>query len=281
MNVSVAGMSSPAVKWSYFSRGSRAIWIVRSASTAFMLVLIKCRHPGRPARQGPMERSRSLWYRPVCEPSRPGGPGLDHCFWCIRQRGGNGWSCVEWQERLRPRLGNGSLMLVTSLYFLLALVICPLLVIGSVAAISRSWGRIGGTWLSAATQFSYALLPLGFSMWLSHYSFHFLGSYETLVPAMQQFVKNLGWHILGKPAWGLACCRPVAAWLPRLEIVSLDLGLLLSLYTGYRIALHHCSPRSRAIQAFLPWGLLIVGLFAIAVWIVLQPMQMRGTMPGG
>ena len=186
---------------------------------------------------------------------------------------------MEWQERLRPRLGNGSLMLVTSLYFLLALVICPLLVIG----LCCYQPFLGPNWrdlVIGCDQFSYALLPLGFSMWLSHYSFHFLGSYETLVPAMQQFVKNLGWHILGKPAWGLACCRPVAAWLPRLEIVSLDLGLLLSLYTGYRIALHHCSPRSRAIQAFLPWGL-IVGLFAIAVWIVLQPMQMRGTMPGG
>ena len=117
-------------------------------------------------------------------------------------------------------------------------------------------------------------------MWLSHYSFHFLGSYETVIPAMQRFVGDLGWHILGEPAWGLACCRPVAEWLPRLEIVSLDLGLLLSLYTGYRIALSQTPGRSRAIKTFLPWAALIVLLFAVGVWIVLQPMQMRGTISG-
>ena len=170
---------------------------------------------------------------------------------------------------------------MTSLYYLLGLVVLPLLAVGSAAALSHSWGRLEVNWLDVATRFSYSLLPLGFGMWLSHYSFHFLGSYETVVPATQRFVGDLGWHFLGEPAWGLACCRPVAEWLPRLEIVSLDLGLLLSLYTGYRIALSQIvSGDSRALKAFLPWGVLIVILFAVGVWIVLQPMQMRGTIPG-
>ena len=171
-------------------------------------------------------------------------------------------------------------MLVTSFYYLVGLLVLPLLVVGSVAALSRWWGRLGGDWLDVTTRFSYSLLPLGFGMWLSHYSFHFLGSYETVVPAAQRFVGDLGFPILGEPAWGLACCRPVAEWLPRLEIVSLDLGLLLSLYTGYRIALNQCPGRLRAVKAFLPWGVLIVVLFATGVWIILQPMQMRGTIPG-
>ncbi len=101
-----------------------------------------------------------------------------------------------------------------------------------------------------------------------------------MVPAAQRFVAGLGWPILGEPAWGLACCRPVAEWLPRLEIVSLDLGLLLSLYTGYRIALNHRPDQLQAVKTFLPWGVLIVILFAAGVWIILQPMQMRGTIPG-
>jgi hypothetical protein len=186
---------------------------------------------------------------------------------------------VKWQEQLRSLAGNCSALLVTSLYYLVGLLVLPVLVVGSVAALSRWWGQLGGDWVDVTTRFSYSLLPLGFGMWLSHYSFHFLGSCETAIPVAQRFLGELGWQILGEPAWGLACCRPVAEWLPRLEIVSLDLGLLLSLYTGYRIALNQCLGRSRAVKAFLPWGLLIVVLFIMGVWIVLQPMQMRGTIP--
>ena len=102
---------------------------------------------------------------------------------------------VEWQERLRSVLGNCSALLVTSLYYLLGLLVLPLLAVGSVAVLSRWWGQLGGDWLDVATRFSYSLLPLGFGMWLSHYSFHFLGSYETVVPAMQRFVGDLGLHI--------------------------------------------------------------------------------------
>ena len=128
---------------------------------------------------------------------------------------------------------------------------------------------------ASATRFSYALVPLGFAMWLSHYSFHLLTSWRSALPAAQRFVAHLGWPILGTPAWSDACCRPAADWLPRLEIVCLDLGLLLSLYCGCRIARGHTPA---AWGAFVPWALLIVLLFAMGVWIVLQPMQMRGTL---
>ena len=116
---------------------------------------------------------------------------------------------VEWQERLRSLLGNCSPLLVTSLYYLLGLLVLPLLVVGSVAALSRWWGRLGGNWLDVATRFSYSLLPLGFGMWLSHYSFHFLGSYETVVPAMQRFVGDLGWPSLASRRGALPA---VARW---------------------------------------------------------------------
>jgi hypothetical protein len=56
----------------------------------------------------------------------------------------------------------------------------------------------------------------------------------------------------------------------------------LSLYTGYRIALTGQAGQGgrslTAWKAFAPWGLLTLLLFASGVWIVLQPMQMRGTM---
>lgn len=132
--------------------------------------------------------------------------------------------------------------------------------------------------LELATRFSYALVPLGFSMWLAHYSYHFLASWSTVTPALQRFAGDLGCSILGEPAWALACCRPVADWLPRLEILSLDVGLLLSLYSGYRIALTQSRQTSQALKMLAPWAALLVLLFAAGVWIVLQPMQMRGAL---
>ena len=69
-------------------------------------------------------------------------------------------------------------------------------------------------------------------MWLAHYGFHFLAGFDAAMPAIQRFAADCGWPILGEPAWSRACCRPVADWLPRLEIVCLDIGLLFSLYAG-------------------------------------------------
>src|SRR5439155_23022486 len=129
------------------------------------------------------------------------------------------------------------------------LLVLPLLAVVSAAAVSRRWGRLNDTWFEVATRYSYALVPLGFSMWLAHYSFHLLTSYDTLVPNAQRFALDLGWPALGTPPWLAACCRPVADWLPPLEVVFLDLGLLLPLYSGYRIALAQSPRLSQALWA--------------------------------
>ena len=121
-----------------------------------------------------------------------------------------------------------------------------------------------------ATRYAYALVPLGFGMWLAHYSFHFLTSYDTLVPVAQRFAADLGLSNFGESAWNYACCPPVNSWLLPLELLFLDVGLLLSLYTAYRLA--------PTLKALAPWALLLVLLFAAGVWILFQPMQMRGTL---
>ena len=156
----------------------------------------------------------------------------------------------------------------------------PLLAVGMAAALSRRWGQLSAGWLAVATRFSFALVPLGFGLWLAHASFHFLTSYDTVVPVIQRFAADRGWNALGEPAWVSGCCRRVANWLPRLEILFLDVGLLLSLYAAYRIALAHTVSLPRALKALAPWALLLALLFAAGVWIVLQPMQMRGTIEG-
>jgi cytochrome c oxidase assembly factor CtaG len=187
---------------------------------------------------------------------------------------------LEWRERLQSQLGLRSPLLVTSAYYLLALFVLPLVLVGGAAVLSRRWGGAPASWLEVATRYSFALVPLGFAMWLAHYGFHFLTSYDAAVPTAQRFAGDLGWTGLGEPEWASGCCAAVAAWLPRLEIILLDLGLLLSLYAAYRISLAQPPRLSRALGALVPWALLMVLLFLAGVWIVLQPMQMRGTLFG-
>jgi cytochrome c oxidase assembly factor CtaG/ferredoxin len=175
-------------------------------------------------------------------------------------------------------LGQQSTLLATTLFYALGLVAVPLLAIGGSGAVSRRWGRLKGGLLEVATQLTYTLVPLGFGMWLAHYSFHLLTGYDAVLPAGQRFAGDWGWRSASEPDWIYACCRPVAAWLTRAEILSLDIGYLLSLYAAFRLARDQ-SPRP--LRALAPLALLMTVLFAVGVWTVLQPMQMRGTLPAG
>ncbi len=55
-------------------------------------------------------------------------------------------------------------------------------------------------------------------------------------------------------------------------------GCCCRLYSGYRIALTQSRQTSQALKMLAPWAVLLVLLFAAGVWIVLQPMQMRGAL---
>jgi ferredoxin len=185
---------------------------------------------------------------------------------------------AEWQDWLQLHWGLATPIWAITAYYLFALIVLPLITVGFASRLSRWWGSLSASWLAVATRYVFALIPLGFAMWLSHYSFHFLTSYEAALPSAQRFAANLGID-LGTPDWVCACCRPVMHWLPRLEILFLDVGLLLSLYTAYRITLSTAPDLPRALRALAPWAMLLLLLFAAGVWIVLQPMQMRGTLP--
>jgi polyferredoxin len=188
---------------------------------------------------------------------------------------------LEWREQLASRINLNSPLLVTSFCYAASLVVLPALFVSISAVASGSLSGSKVSWFELATRFAYAFVPLGFGMWLAHYSFHFLASWDTAIPVLQRFVSDFGWANLTEPEWTRACCRQIAAWLPRLEITFLDLGLLFSLYSGFRIALHQTHSARQALRMLAPWALLMVLLFAAGVWIVLQPMQMRGTLLAG
>jgi cytochrome c oxidase assembly factor CtaG/ferredoxin len=190
---------------------------------------------------------------------------------------------VDWQNRLTSDWRLQSPLAATTAFYFIALTAIPLVLVGSAAFLSRRWGRLNATHTGdatlAVTRYAFALVPIGFTMWLAHYSFHFLTSYASVVPTTQRFFTDLGSTLFGSPQWSRACCIPAATWLIRLEIVFLDLGLLGSLYVAYRIGLSQKLTLSGALRAAAPWAALIVLLFATGIWIVFQPMQMRGTLP--
>jgi hypothetical protein len=87
------------------------------------------------------------------------------------------------------------------------------------------------------------LIPIGFSMWLAHFSNHV-----------------------------------VAHQLPSLDLAFLDIGLLFTLYSAWRVACRIGGGGSASLAVMSPWALLASGLYSAGVWIVFQPMQMRGAM---
>ena len=185
---------------------------------------------------------------------------------------------MDFQARFLNWASVDSPLLATTVLCAIALIVLPLVSVAGAATLSGRWGRLTLTPLETAVRYAYALVPLGFAMWLAHYSFHFLTGYQSVIPTTQRFFADHGWIGIGAPDWTCSACVPTPAWLLRLQILFLDFGLLLSLYTGYAIARSQTKRLNQTLKAFAPWAILIVLLFALGIWIVFQPMQMRGMM---
>lgn len=183
---------------------------------------------------------------------------------------------LDVQDRLAMALGSP--LLVKTLFVVLTMVVLPVVLIAAVNVTSRSWSGETGPWLESAIRYGYALIPLGFGMWLTHYCFHLFTSAETIVPVTQRLVADWSGPWLGLPEWAGCCCVAVGSWLLRLEIIFLDVGLLASLYVGYRLARARHALPAATLWAFLPWALLMLALFAAGIWIIFQPMEMRGAL---
>jgi hypothetical protein len=116
------------------------------------------------------------------------------------------------------------------------------------------------------------LAPLGFGVWLAHYGFHFLTGLLVFVPVLQSASASLG-LALGEPRWELA-------GLPEHIVYPIGLGFLVlglagSLMVTYRLAQEDCP--ERPLRAFAPWAGLCILLWLSAIWMMSQPMEMRGT----
>jgi ferredoxin len=178
------------------------------------------------------------------------------------------------QETLASATGIGSEGLLLALIFLAGLVVLPLATVGAAAAATRRLAPSGRSARRVAADYAYALVPLGFAVWLAHYGFHLLTGILTVLPVTQAAAADLlGSPLLGEPRWTWAGMRPGAVY-------PIELGVVLLGAMGSIAAAHALSERdtpARAGRATAPWALLVLALAAAAVWVFSQPMEMRGT----
>jgi ferredoxin len=164
--------------------------------------------------------------------------------------------------------------------FVVALGVVPFVLCGSAAALTRRLGQVPA-WSVAdvARRFVYALVPFGVGVWLAHYAFHFLTAVWTIVPVTQSAALDVaGRAIAGEPNWRWMGMRPGMVF--PLQVGAVLVGALGSLVLVQRIAERDYPSVARA-RAAAPWSILVIGLAVLALWILSQPMEMRGMALGG
>ena len=145
---------------------------------------------------------------------------------------------MMWEHGWHARLGPGAMPWIEAAVVACGLILVPIIV-------SLLWRVFGSKELMH--RFAFALVPLGFTMWLAHVSFHFVSA--------------------------LAAGASMD-WLTSIQMLMLDCGLLVTLYAGWQIAAQY-SGRARSFAALAS---VACGLYAAGLWILFQPMQMRGVM---
>ncbi len=181
----------------------------------------------------------------------------------------------EVEQWLAATIGTRSEVVVLGCVFVLGLGVAPFVLLATAARLTRILAHDAVTPLGRiAMRYAYGLVPFGFGMWLAHYGFHLLTGALTVVPVTQSAAIDLvGWAVLGDPLWRWAGMRPGS-------VLPIQLGCLLLGTIGSLAVLHLISRRDypeRPTRATVPWAVLVMVLAATAIWILFQPMEMRGT----
>jgi hypothetical protein len=187
---------------------------------------------------------------------------------------------VAWEDRLGARLGVESRWLPLTLGCVVALIVAPAATALACGRASRWLGRSRHPAHELAARLVPAWVPIGFAMWLAHFGFHLATGIGTLGPAVARALGELGLAGAGAgalPESGMAMAGgALAGWLEGAEIAVLGGGLVVSVAVAWRLCLGLApGPRPAAALA-APWVVVSALLYAVGVWIVLQPMQMRG-----
>jgi ferredoxin len=178
------------------------------------------------------------------------------------------------EQTLSSLFGGSPEAPILALLFVVLLGVVPATVVFGAAALTRRLvseraAPIGRT----VARYAYALVPLGVGVWIAHYGFHLLTGLLVVVPVTQSAVIDaLGWAALGEPLWGWTGLGPGTVF--PIQVGFVLLGTMGSLAVAARISERDYPARSTA--ATLPWAATAMALGAAALWILVQPMAMRG-----
>lgn len=164
--------------------------------------------------------------------------------------------------------GEGSAL---AILFLGVLVLLPLLVLGTAAAVTRALSSTNETLRAIGMRHVFALVPIGAGIWLAHTGFHLLTGALTIVPVTQSAVADMtGLALIGEPAWRLTGLQPGL-------VLPLQLGCVLLGGLGSAAVTSLIADRSgTGPRAALPWHLVTAILALAALWTLSLPMDMRG-----
>lgn len=153
-----------------------------------------------------------------------------------------------------------------ALFVVAGTVLCPALAV----LLSGGLNKLSGAHMNVrdfVRRSALALVPVGIAMWAAHLLYHLATSFTAAWPAIQ------------RAATGAitAIAMPSAPlWLAPAQILLLDAGLLLTLYTAWRITSQYTRRFRTAMALAAPWAAISCLLYAAGIWILFQPMQMRG-----
>jgi polyferredoxin len=176
------------------------------------------------------------------------------------------------EQRVATALGATSEGPVLAIVFITALVILPAGLLGGAGIVTRGLADAGGSLRQTVIRYAYALIPIGFSVWVAHYGFHLLTGLLTIVPVAQSAaIDAFGRAILGGPAWGLVGLQPGSVF--PIQLGCVVLGAAGSIGLVHAISLH--DQPSRPGLASSPWIAVVALIATTALWILSQPMEMR------
>lgn len=172
-------------------------------------------------------------------------------------------------------LSTSSEGLILGAIFSVGLIAEPLILLTAAAWVSRRWSRRRKSLLGTVNRYVYALVPVGFGIWTAHYAFHFLTGLWGLMPVVRRLSLSLGVANPLSSDWFLQPLLPRMLAFP-LEVGVIGLGSMGSLLAAYEIA--RTDLQERWWQTFTPWAALALLMAGTGVWLMSQPMEMRGTM---
>ena len=166
---------------------------------------------------------------------------------------------MMWMHRLRV-----SFFGVTTMFYVAGLFVVPVALAICCGWFSKLWAGSASSVRGLTCAFALAMVPLGLAMWAAHFSSHLISGWDTVAEPIARI---------------LSIVPPINShkWISTIpiQLVLLDLGLLVTLYLAWRFATRVALGRS-AFGAMSPWALLAGSLYLSGVWIIFQPMQMRG-----